>query len=327
VAQRGDDPIATPFSTAGWEDIAAIEVNPRGSISVTFARPYAEWEHLFSPLLPAHALVDGAGFNEGLRTLDADTVTAGSFTVEEYVAGDRLVLVGDPDASDPPEFGALDLRFLDSTEAVSAFLAGEIDLAVIDDPSPPDLAEIIEGGEAEVLPASIYEHLTFNLANPLLAEPVVRQAFLAALDRDTVAAAAAAEEGLVTGRVDSRVSTPGRPDYVEGTSNAGADAARAALEGAGFVPGTDGIYARGGQRLSVRLDTTAIPRREAAVDAITALLDEAGIEVLPASSSSIEFFERVLPPDGAVPDFDVAMFASPAPAEQPTSPTSSGPAA
>jgi peptide/nickel transport system substrate-binding protein len=75
------------------------------------------------------------------------------------------------------------------------------------------------------------------------------------------------------------------------------------------VLGADGIYARDGQRLSFRLASTDSPRRQRALELLTVSLGAAGIEVLPTALGTVEFFTLVLPPDGTLPDFDIALFA------------------
>ncbi|MEJ7845477.1 MAG: ABC transporter substrate-binding protein [Acidimicrobiales bacterium] len=305
--QSGDDPVATPLSTDGWADIAAIREAGDNVVEVELSQPYADWDLLFSPLLPAHALRDGAGFNEGLRTVDADTVTAGPFVIESYVPGESVTLVANPDvAGFGPALDAIEVRFDTFGAEATAFQAGELDVAVVDGATGAE----VDATELEFTVAESYEQLTFNLANPLLAEPAVRQAIAAAVDRDVLAEAVAEVEPLVAGRVDSRVSTPGRPDYVaQGPDASDTGLARTTLEAAGFVLGADGIYARDGQRLSFRLASTDSPRRQRALELLTVSLGAAGIEVLPTALGTVEFFTLDLPPDGTLPDFDIALFA------------------
>ncbi|MEV4332240.1 ABC transporter family substrate-binding protein [Streptomyces sp. NPDC049597] len=81
-ALSGKDSAYWTARNAGYERIERIE---RGKddleVKVTFAKPYADWRALFTPLYPKEVTATPAAFNDGARTRLA--MTAGPFTVKQ----------------------------------------------------------------------------------------------------------------------------------------------------------------------------------------------------------------------------------------------------
>ena len=81
---------------AGYDRIEKIEKGKNDlEVEVTFAKPYADWRSLFTPLYPKEVAGTPASFNEGARKKLA--ATAGPFTVKstDRDAGE-VTLVRDP---------------------------------------------------------------------------------------------------------------------------------------------------------------------------------------------------------------------------------------
>ena len=100
--------------------------------------------------------------------------------------------------------------------------------------------------------------LSVNQKNPLLGQVAVRQAINAAIDRNALSQQG--ESGLAGPANATGLILPNNNNYLDpaysNLSNA-ADKAKAVkfLEDAGFTKGSDGIYQKGGQRLSFKLRT------------------------------------------------------------------------
>ncbi|QUQ68917.1 ABC transporter family substrate-binding protein [Kutzneria sp. CA-103260] len=77
---NGKDQTFQCNSTTGLENIGSVE---RGSddqdVKVTFAKPFGEWQSLFSPLIPKELGVSADEFNKGW--VDAPKITAGPFKI------------------------------------------------------------------------------------------------------------------------------------------------------------------------------------------------------------------------------------------------------
>jgi peptide/nickel transport system substrate-binding protein len=128
-------------------------------------------------------------------------------------------------------------------------------------------------------PGLIWEHVDFNLDNPLLADVRVRRAIAHAVNREQIV------EQLFGGKQPvSHTYLPARhPGFTDQVAKYPFNQARArALLGqAGFSPAADGIYRdRRGRRLMLELNTVAGNRiREQIAQVIQKQLREAGIEI------------------------------------------------
>jgi peptide/nickel transport system substrate-binding protein len=165
------------------------------------------------------------------------------------------------------------------------------------------------GVHTEVNFGPTFEQLTFNLDNEFLALPEVRQAIAHGVDRATLVQRFIQPLSRRAAQFDNRVLVTNQAGYeAHGRAYAQRNVhkARARLEQAGFVQGPDGVYAKDGKRLSVRLTTTAgHKQREQQVLLIHEQLAALGIETRIDNSPAADLFERRLPAG----DFDIADFA------------------
>ncbi|MDI9883470.1 ABC transporter substrate-binding protein [Streptomyces sp. HNM0645] len=132
-ALNGKDSAYWTARNAGYERIEKIE---RGKsdleVRVTFARPYADWRSLFSPLYPKETMGAPASFNDGART--ELPVTAGPFALQKVDGEDGTVtLVRNPRWwGDPAKLDSLVLRAVPRDRRAAALATGAVDLAEID---------------------------------------------------------------------------------------------------------------------------------------------------------------------------------------------------
>jgi peptide/nickel transport system substrate-binding protein len=176
-------------------------------------------------------------------------------------------------------------RYIDAPTTLNAMRNGEVDVADLFDPGSDSTAQVQAMKDFKTLVAAgpSQEYLGFNLRNELLALRQVRQAFALALDRPTIVERTLGREGTV-GVVNSHLFPKGSASYRD-TSGGQYDhpdvaAARRVLEGAGFVLGPDGVYAKDGKRLSFRIRTsTDTPSRSLEQQLVQAQAKAAGIEL------------------------------------------------
>jgi peptide/nickel transport system substrate-binding protein len=96
--QRGDpvsDP-ATVASTSGYRDIRSIVGTDKGrTVTVIFRTPFADWQMLFSDLLPAH-IMEKSGWNPTCTSVDpAIDLSGGPFKIA-HVSPQAVVLTANP---------------------------------------------------------------------------------------------------------------------------------------------------------------------------------------------------------------------------------------
>ena len=152
---------------------------------------------------------------------------------------------------------------------------------------------------------TFWEHMDFNQENPHLADPAVRTAIGLGVDREEIVERLPAQFDPSAQVLNNRMFFPGDPRYVDNSGEYATQdtaAARAALEGAGYVAGADGIYEHPDRgRLSMRI-TWRDPneRRQSTAQLVQAQLAEAGIEIVFAPQPDFTFLDER--------NFDIALF-------------------
>ena len=303
-------------SRIGYDQITNFESVDDKTFRATFDPKYAEYEGLWGDGIPQAAFMQAqaGGWNTGLDTNPGPSAGPFLFTETSYLPGESLTLERN-DAwwgEDKPTLDSIVFRFLpESTTQADALRNQEVDMIY---PQPQlDLVEQVQQLEPDVTSdikfAAQFEQLTFNLANPVLAELPVRRAIAYAVDRNAIVDRLMKPFSAEASRLDNRVFMTNQDDYeAHGEEYAEQDlaAAKAAMEGAGWALGADGVYAKGGQRAAFRLTTTTgNALREQQLELIRAQLAEVGMEAtIDNCPSTCVFGERL--PQG---NFDVANFA------------------
>ncbi len=301
-------------STAGF-DSSELEVVDDKAVRLSWpsGQPYVEYIALFSaPFPPAHL---GRDWSEGFRT-DAG-VGAGAYVVDEYNPGSDLTLVANPTwFGEGPHIDEVTFRFISDVGNLPLALEnGEVDVIY---PQPQvDLVEQvgrIGGVESSITFGPTWEHITFNTATvPLEA----RQAIALALDRELIVTALMRPFSESAQPLGNRIYMNGQLQYLDNTpaefQQRDVAAARAALEGAGWELEGD-VYAKDGQRLSLRIRTTGgNNRREQFQELVQNQLAEAGIQItidnLPGGEVFGPVFGSTNDPPGPPGDFDLVIFA------------------
>ncbi|MCX4513037.1 ABC transporter family substrate-binding protein [Streptomyces sp. NBC_01619] len=132
-ALSGKDSAYWTARNAGYDRIEKIE---RGKsdleVRVTFAKPYADWRSLFTPLYPKETMGSPAAFNDGARSELAQT--AGPFTLQSVDREeDTATLVRNPRWwGEPAKLDSLVLRAVPRDRRAAALATGAVDLAEID---------------------------------------------------------------------------------------------------------------------------------------------------------------------------------------------------
>lgn len=232
------------------------------------------------PILPQHVL--GGTPAAQLKTADIGRrgIGSGRFRLAKWVPGQRIELVADTaNYRGRPKLDRVIWSVApDFNTAVTRFLSGEAD--VFDQLRPEQIARLA-GDTAHKLvryPTFQYTYLWFNLANPaalgqphpILGDRAVRRALTMAVDRramlrnvfDTLGQML---YGPFPSTLDVSDTTLAQIPY-------DTVKARALLDSAGWVPGTDGVRSKNGRRLEFAITT---PNSSAARKQYVVLLQEA----------------------------------------------------
>lgn len=284
----------------------------------TYSTPYVDWRsnYVRGAVLPAHVLEQRTGipdvtalgpdspqadlkkaadfWNRGWNGFDPATMPAsGPYQITSSPPGgqtvlerndrwvgapagpDRVVLTPVPDG-DAAVRGLQDQEFSVVAPAADAVLAARLRAL-----SDQDVVFAARGGDRT-------ESLDLNVARPLLRDPVVRAAFAQCVDRNELV------EKLVRGVIPQAqplgshaflADDPNYEDVYSARMPADSRQAQLTLEKAGWVLGEDGVYYRGGERLSFAIAHDGSPAHSLAVDLIRTQCRQAGMEIVDGAAA------------------------------------------
>ena len=270
-----------PESVDGFDRISAVETPDSLTAVVHYREVYAPYRLQFvRGTLPKHIL-DG-------RSIDAATeynrkpLGTGPYRVVEWKTGEYILLEGVPNywrGAEFPKIKRLLFRFLpNTTTRINQLKSGEVQMVAL---VPWDKVRELRGNPAIRLNTVVgngYEHVTLNQRHfTPFADVVVRRAMAHAIDRTLIVNTLL--DSLVT-VVDGPIQ-PLSPAYERNVTTYAYDPARARalLDSAGWVAGTDGIRAKGGRRLAFTLITqSGFAIRENVSQALQKQFRDVGIE-------------------------------------------------
>ncbi|GAA3075269.1 ABC transporter family substrate-binding protein [Streptomyces roseofulvus] len=148
-ALSGRDTAYWTARNAGYERIEKIEKGKNDlEVRVTFAKPYADWRSLFTPLYPKQVMGSPNSFNDGART--TLKATAGPFLLSKVdrKTGD-LTLARNPRWwGQPAKLDSLVLRAVPRSGREAALASGKLDLAEIDRSTAERIALALKDADA-----------------------------------------------------------------------------------------------------------------------------------------------------------------------------------
>ncbi len=341
--QANVDPKNAVLSRAGWNQITGIDTPDDTTAVVHFSALYPPWPTLFavgantgSSLLPAHILQGKEGLEKDPES-HLPTVFSGPFMVKEWVAGDHMTLVPNPNYwQGTPKLSQINIKFVpDPTTALAALKSGDADLvpdlAASDLPTLKQMSTDTSGKVVSRTDGSgDFEHLFFNLGTTAgkpdstgkavgqsdvngfcpFQDPNVRKAIALGMDRDTYIKTLlfGGAQNIATLWPNSIWNDTSLQPYPYDPTTAAS-----LLDAAGYKVGSDGIRAGtcNGKpvKFSIGLETTTKQIRQDYGAAIQADLKKIGIEVktnfLPAGTFFGSYSEGADMPTGK---FDMAIY-------------------
>jgi peptide/nickel transport system substrate-binding protein len=304
--------------TTGYDQMQSVTGSDNGkTVTVVYKTPFADWKSMFASgnyILPSHYVKkQPGGWNTGLKKNPEKIPSAGWFKIESYTPGQSLTMVrNDKYWGKKSNLDSLVVRFLpESTTQPAALQNNEVDLIY---PQPqldqvqqvkalPDVTSQINFGPT-------FEHFDFNFKNEHLADLKVRQAIAKGINVEELVNRTVKQFSDQAQPLGNRIYMTTQPDqYQDHFAEYGKGdtaAATALLEEAGYAKGGDGIYAKDGKKLSLRISTTAGNQlRETQEELFQAQMKEIGVDIKIANADSTKFFGEWLP-NG---NFDIANFA------------------
>lgn len=186
-----------PAGKSNFGVIETIDDSKPATVVFKLKRAYAPFlsllNSLYAPIVPKH-IYQGTDPMKNENSLTA-AVTGGPFTVKEWVKGDHLTVVRNPDAYDAPNLDEITFRFIsDASARMLALKTGAVDylppsampyssLAMLEGDENIKLQPIGDEAAAKVLT------IGFNLRRAPFDNVKVRQAISHAINNDFIAEA------------------------------------------------------------------------------------------------------------------------------------------
>lgn len=241
----------------GHELLSEITVVSPTEIRWTMSRPYAPYLALLCStyIVPRH-IVEAA--EDPNIALSAAPVGTGPYKWSSRTSGDSVTLVANPDyfAGGPLIETAIFKYIPEQTSLYAQFRTGQVDIT-IGTGIPANFyaeASALPGRVVERAPNASIEILMPNLANPALADKVVRQALFKAIDTEGII------DAIYYGVHRPTVSFAPHESWAYNTDIEphafDVDGAIALLEAAGWVVGRGGMREKDGVPLAFEISTT-----------------------------------------------------------------------
>ena len=242
----------------GWEQIDRVDDSDPKTAVVTFKQPYAAWTHPFGTLgfiLPKH-LLDGKDRLAEMK--DGVSWSGGPWKLDRWVKGQEVRFVPNPNYwGEKPHLDALVFKTIpDAGSGLAAYKSGQVSLL---HGVPPEvtLAELrsLPDTAVDVVVNLAVIGLNLNTEKAPLDRTAVRQALAYATDREALASQAF---GLIKPDIKpiQSLSTPAAGRwYVEPFARYRRDLPRVdqLMRSEGWARGSDGIWAKAGQRAQIEL--------------------------------------------------------------------------
>ena len=298
------------ISKVGYDKVSKIEKSDEGrTVKVTFTDTYADWPDLWggnSDFVLKKAAFKSPETSQDM--LDGVPFSGGPFKLATFTK-EQAEFVPNPkwwDEATKPLADKIIIKVLPDTDTeLNAIKAGEV-FAIYPQPSAGIKDKLNDPTLKLDFGASVsYEGFWMNqksLKNPdtVLADKTVREALLFATDRqailDQVVHQISPDVQILNcaGWVPTVGNWCNQDDYADVKYDPAK--VKSLLEGAGWAKGADGIYAKGGKRLSFTWQTVAgNKRRESIQDLIIPKYKDLGIEAIKDNSDFDTLFQTRLP--------------------------------
>ncbi len=303
--------------TSGYDQITSISTTDPKTAVITFKQPYAAWGDLFGSTSANGVVLKKAAFGTKVD-LKNDMQTSygfsgGPWKLTSY-SQQQIVLVRNDKYWNKDKIPNLDQvtlvpRTEQSTE-LNSLRTGEA-LSAYPQPTPAITKQLAVPGLKYTSGAgNTYEGLWLNHGAFPFDDPQVRLAFGYAMDRQGVIDSLYKADFPDLKVLNCAGWVPNVSDWCDNNQFADLtyqpDKAKSTLQAAGWTMGGDGIFTKGGKRLSIQFSTTAGNKtREDTQQLLKEKAKAAGVELVIKNFPATQLFEDKLPKR----DFTLAEYA------------------
>jgi peptide/nickel transport system substrate-binding protein len=222
-------------STSGYDQIEKMDSQDNGkTVVVTLKSPFADWQIMFGPLLPAHIAKehgdDGSatGLNDSFQWFDKNVPTwsGGPYMITNYQKDTLITEKPNPKwyGATKPSLSTLSFKIITSQDQEpDALRNNEVQIAY---PQPSkDLVDNINaiGGDTQTYIGKglVWEHFNINEKNQFLADKSLRQAIFTAINRKDVIARTYGQFVPNMEPMGNHIYVPGQAGYQDNVTSTG----------------------------------------------------------------------------------------------------------
>lgn len=246
-------PECKPANTSGYTQIKSVEGSDNGkTVTVTFKKPYTDWQSLFSRMLPAHIAAKHGGTDspEGLAKsfewfgANVPKWSGGPFKIEKFEGNKAVTEVPNPKwGGKGPHLKKLIFRIItDATAEPDALRNHEVDF-IYPQPEVDMINQVkqMPNVSYQISAGLSWEHFDLNLAKPEFKNDKLRSAIMTAVDRKKLKNKTVDQFTNKIKMDNSHVLVPGQDGYQDNVTSVSThgqgktDAAKKMLTDAGYT--------------------------------------------------------------------------------------------
>jgi peptide/nickel transport system substrate-binding protein len=308
-ALTGENKAYKVATTTGYANMEKVE---RGKddreVIVTYKVPFADWQNMFSPLLPASLNRDPKSFNDAWK--DQPLLSGGPFRFDhiDRTAQTITLVRNEKWWGDRAKLDRVVFRIIDTDAQIDALANGEIDAMDIGADANQFLrAKGIAGVQIRSAGGPNFRHLDMNGTSRMLSDVRVRRALAMAIDRPAIVRALLGPLGMSTEPLNNHIFMGNQEGYRDNSGEVGTyDPAKAAalLDEAGWKL-VGGKRSKNGQTLTLKgvIPSAIAPARQE-MELVQNMLAQVGVTLEILTAPSNDFFDKYVTPG----QFDFTIF-------------------
>jgi peptide/nickel transport system substrate-binding protein len=313
------NPANNGITQDGYRDIASIDCRDPLVAVVHMKRVYAPFlQQLWgpngnAPIFPEHVLAkyDDAKGSFNTAPYQSKPIGSGPFRVVRWDRGQQVVMAAfDRYFMGRPKLDEVVFKYVpDENTLVAQMRTHEVDMGVHITAAEWPLLQNIPGTVVRAVPIYAFDHVDFNLKNPIFADVNVRRALAMALDRQRIARDVA--HGL-SDATDTALSPKISWAWTNDTAHYDFNLAKAAalLDAAGWKLGPGGVRVKNGERFAFDLSTQSESASGKAYQTVIQSQWHAiGAEVTVKNYPTAQFFDNTSVGTLQGGHYDAAIFA------------------
>lgn len=296
--RNGKDKAYLTAGSAGYELISKVEqgADP-AEVKVTYSEPFADWQSLFNPLLPAAATDTPEEFNTGW--IEQVPVTSSAWKISSYdKTAQTITAVRDPAWwGTTPKLDTIVFRAIDPATALDAYLNKEIDY--VSASRTEAYARLKDDPTTDIRVGARWDEVfaLLNGGRGPLADQKVRNAVQKAIDRQAIATVSLKDLPVTPATLGSHFFMPNQQGYQDNSGEYGkldVEGAKKLLTEAGWADGNPRTKDGQPLKLSFVLSADATQQSVDQATLLQQMLGAVGIQLTIDKVPGNDYFEKYI---------------------------------